>query len=395
LNDWHRAGVALAGIVGAILPPRALAAQVQLESDAVKIELTGRFQTQLAGSSCSDFSTETPASTPCTEDVPGLDLFIRRARFTLDVTFNDWISGRFQPDFAEIDDVELKDAWGLLNLQPGAEHPHAQIRIGHFKRPFDGFEITSSTQMLTIERDLDVPGVSGTTALSLDELTTRNNLSDRDVGVMVDGATPDGRFHYWVGAFNGRGPADNGDLDTEKQLIGRAQYTLEVAARPLAVSAAAALTDIAFTRADASIDARYFGAFELFADWGSFNAAEGPHVQAGVIFGKNGLEAEDGGTPDLEAGDPLASLFTWQAIGAWKIDVGESFFFESIEPLLRVTMADPNTDLDEDTVWGLTPGVQIFFGGRNKVALNWDFVSFGADGVDSENSFKAQYQFHF
>lgn len=394
MNHWLRTGVRI-GALTAVGWPAALAGQVALESDAVAIELTGRFQTQLAGSSCSDFSIDAPESTPCTGDVPGLDLFIRRARFTLDVTFNDWISGRFQPDFAGVDEVELKDAWGLLNLQPGAEHPHARIRIGHFKRPFDGFEMTSSTQILTIERDLDVPGVSGATALSLDELSTRNNLSDRDVGVMVDGSTPDGSLHYWVGAFNGRGPADNEDLDTEKQLVGRAQYTFEAAGRPLSVSAAAAVTDIAFTRADATIDARYFGAFELFADWGSFGAARGPHVQAGVIFGKNGLQAEDGGTPELEAGDPLASMFTWQAIGAWKLPVGESFFFESIEPLLRITMADPNTDLDDDSVWGFTPGVQIFFGGRNKLALNWDFVSFGADGVDSENSFKAQYQFHF
>ncbi len=407
MKHWPRAGArpsasiaaswmvtATAGVASALYPG-AVSAQVEFESDAVKIELSGRFQTQLAGSSCSDFSTGAPATTPCSEDVPALDLFIRRARLTLDVSFNDWISGRFQPDFAGVDEVELKDAWGLLNLEPGAEHPRAQIRIGHFKRPFDGFEMTSSTQILTIERDLDVPGVSGTTALSLDELTTRNNLSDRDVGVMVDGSSPDGRFHYWLAAFNGRGPADNEDLDTQKQLVGRAQYTTELADRPLALSAGAAVTDIAFTRADESIDARYFGAFELFAEWGSFRAAEGPHVQAGVVFGKNGLEAEAGGAPDLEAGDPLAGMLTWQAIGAWKLDVGDGSFVESIEPLFRVTMADPNTDLDQDTVWGFTPGVQIFFGGRNKLALNWDFVAFGADGVDSENSFKAQYQFHF
>lgn len=395
MNHWLRAAVGLCGTAALVVAPMPLVAQVALESDAVSIELSGRFQTQLAGSSCADFSVDAPESTRCFEDVPAADLFIRRARFTLDVTFNDWISGRFQPDFAEIDEVELKDAWGMLDLQPGAENSRARIRIGHFKRPFDGFQMTSSTQILTIERDLDIPGTLGVVVLSLDELTTRNNLSDRDVGIMVDGSTPDGRLHYWVGAFNGRGPAENEDLDTEKQLIGRAEYALEAAGRPLALSAAAAITDIPFTRSDATLDARYFGAFELFAEWGSFGAAAGPHVQTGVIFGKNALQAEAGGVPDLEDGDPLASMLAWQAIGAWKLPIGGSFFFESIEPLFRVTMADPNTDLDDDSVWGFTPGVQIFFGGRNKLALNWDLVAFGADGVDSENSFKAQYQFHF
>jgi hypothetical protein len=62
---------------------------------------------------------------------------------------------------------------------------------------------------------------------------------------------------------------------------------------------------------------------------------------------------------------------------------------------VAITEEEPNTDIDSNTVVGFTPGVQIFFGGRNKLALNYDFVSFGGDGVDSESSFKAQYQFHF
>ncbi len=367
-------------------------AQVVLESSATKIELAGRFQTELVGSSCSDFDANTPATSPCSGDVPGLDLFIRRARFTLDVTVNEWISGRFQPDFADVDRLVLKDAYGLLNLKPGSDRPHAQIRIGHFKRPFDGFQLTSSTRFPLVERDLDIPGVSSTTALSLDELTTKNHLSDRDVGVMVDGGTPDDRFHYWVGAFNGRGATENGDLDTEKQLVGRAQFRLEAAGMPLRIAAAASVTDLPFTRADESLDARYFGAFELFAELGDFDG--GAHVQAGVILGKNGLQDEMGGSPDLQAGDPLAGMRAWQAIGSWKLQAGDGYFVHAIEPVFRITMADPNTDLDDDTVWGFTPGVGVFFDGRNKILLSWDFVSFGG-GLDGENSFKALYQFHF
>ncbi len=384
-------GGALALVASAALAVPALG-QVEVSSKATKITVSGRFQTQLSTSSCSDFAGGSASST-CREDVPGVDLFIRRARLTLTVDFNDWISGRLQPDFEEIDGVQLKDAWGMLNFQPDAENPHARLKIGHFKRPFDGFQLTSSTQILTIERDLDIPGVSGTTALSLDELTTRNNLSDRDLGVMVDGGTPDDRFHYWVGAFNGRGPSDNEDLNTEKQLVGRAAYRLEVGGHPLELAAAAAVTDVPFTRSDGTLDGRYFGAFELWAELGDFDA--GPHLQAGVIFGKNALQSETGGTPNLEAEDPLANMVAWQAIGSYRLDVDGGYFFEAIEPVFRVTMANPNTDLADDAVWGFTPGLQIFFGGRNKLAVNWDFVVFGDDSLDSENSIKAQYQFHF
>lgn len=386
-------GIAIAATVLGLAATRSLQGQVQLTSDATTIDISGRFQTQLATSSCSSFVPGEDAASPCGSDVPGLDMFVRRARLKIDVTFNEWISGRFQPDFGEVDGVELKDAYGLLNLQPGADNPQAQIRIGHFKRPFDGFGMTSSTQILTIERDLDVAGVSGTRALSYDELTTRNRLSDRDIGVMVDGGDPDERFHYWVGMFNGNQPSDNGDLNTEKQLIGRAKVNLEAGSHPLAISAGVAVTDLPFTRADETLDSRYFGAFELFAELGGFSG--GPHVQAGVVFGKNALQNEAGTVPDLEAEDPLASMLTWQAIGAWKIDLGDQYFFDSIEPLFRITMADPNRDVGDDTVWGFTPGVEIFFGGRNKLAFNWDFVAFGDENLDGANSFKAQYQFHF
>lgn len=369
-------------------------AQVTFTSKAAEVSLSGRLQLQATTSTCSDYSTDnaSPSST-CGEDVPGVDMFIRRARFTLHAKFNDWIEGRIQPDFDQVDGVVLKDAFGRLNLNPEAENSHARITVGHFKRPFDGFQMTSSTQILTIERDVDIPGVSGSTALSLDELTTRNRLSDRDIGVMVDGSTADGRFEYWVGAFNGNGPSANEDLDTDKQFIGRAAVNLDVGSLPLQIAVAGALTDVPFTRPDESLGARRFGNVEVWGELGDFT--DGAHVQAGLVFGENALQAESGGTPDLVADEPFANMYTWQAIGSYKIPLGGSYFFEAIEPVFRVTMADPNTDLEDDAVWGFTPGVQIFFAGRNKLALNWDIVSFADDSLDGENSFKAQYQFHF
>ena len=87
-------------------------------------------------------------------------------------------------------------------------------------------------------------------------------------------------------------------------------------------------------------------------------------------------------------------MLTWQAIGSWKTGVGDAYFFEAIEPLFRITMADPNRGITDDVVYAFTPGVQIFFRGRNKLAFNWDFIFLGGSR-GSENSFKAQYQFHF
>jgi hypothetical protein len=46
-------------------------------------------------------------------------------------------------------------------------------------------------------------------------------------------------------------------------------------------------------------------------------------------------------------------------------------------------------------VWGFTPGLQIFFYRRNKLALNWDFATPTSDTLRSENSLKARLQFYF
>lgn len=365
-----------------------------ITADAVEIDLSGRVQTQTATSSCSGFPFE--AGSPCTGQAPAVDMFLRRARFTLGIEISELVDAEIQPDFSGVDQVELKDAWGRLNFSPSF-----RVMVGHFKRPFDGFQLTSSTRILTIERDLDVPGVPGPAAPSLDELTTRFRLSDRDVGVTAHGAPPGTGLRYWVGVFNGQGPEDDGDLNTDKQLVGRLQYTFRPGGSlPLSVAVAGASTDLPVRGQGDQPGVRASGErytnLELWAELGEF--APGPHVQAGLMLGDNPLQ-----TP---AGDPIvtdapvadrafASARAWQVIGAYRLAVPGSEILAAVEPVFRVTGAEPNTDVDDDEAWGVTPGVQIFFGGRNKLALNWDLVFFSDDRAESVNSFKAQFQVHF
>ena len=342
---------------------------------------------QLATSSCSGFA-EDDSESACAKDVPSVDMFARRVRLRLDIKVNDWISARIQPDFGEIDGVRIADAYGRLNLAPDMEHHHARITLGHFKRPFDGFALTSSSQFLAIERAILIPGLP---VASFSALSAGNGLSDRDIGVMVDGSTPDDRFHYWLGVFNGNLPTDNRDENSGKQLVGRVRATLSAGSLPLEVAVGASLTDAPFERANGELDGEYFFVGELWAELGDFS--NGPHLQAGVLLGKNSLPTITGEV-DLEAGDPLPNMLTWQTIGSYKFALSGNFFLEAVEPLFRITMADPNTDADDNSVWGLTPGVQFFFDGRTKLAVNWDLAILSGD-LDQENSLRAQFQFYF
>lgn len=372
--------------VGAALAAAPASGQVAVKSRAAEITVGGRVQLQGRTSSCSSFPI--PESSACVEDVPAVDWFLRRVRLEVTARFNDWIEGRIQPEFGEIDRVVLRDAYGRLTLNPAA-----RLTVGNFKRPFDGFQLISSTQILTIERDIDIPGVPGLTAASFDELTTRFNLSEWDVGIMLDGGTADDRLHYWIGTFNGNSPEENEDLNTEKQFVGRLQYSLAAGEMPLRIAAAAAYTDVPFARASGELAGRFFSAYELFAQLGDFDG--GLHLQAGYLFTGNPLQNRAGLPVQLEAGEEFARARAWQAVASYRIPVRRHFFVKAVEPVFRATGADPNTALADDESWGVTGGVQLFFEGRNKVALNWDFAFFGEDSLRGENSFKVQYQFHF
>lgn len=368
--------------------------EVVLHADAVEIDLSGRLQTQVATSSCSDFPFG--GGSPCTEQAPELDLFIRRARLSFGIGISELLDLEIQPEFGGLDEVELKDAWGRLDFDPAF-----RLQIGHFKRPFDGFQLTSSTRILTIERDLDVPGVPGLDIPSLDELTTGFRISDRDVGVMAHGVPEGTGLEYWLGAFNGQGPTDNEDLNGDKQVVGRLQYSFRTGdGLPVSVAAAAASTDLPVQAVDDQPGVRASGErytnVELWAEVGAF--APGPHVQAGLVYGDNPLQTEAGDPIDPDAPGPdadFASSSAWQVIGAYRIPVEGTDLLAGVEPVFRVTRADPNTGVDDDEAWGVTPGFQVFFDGRNKVAVNWDLVFFTDAAVEDVSSFKAQFQTHF
>ena len=81
------------------------------------------------------------------------DFFFRRVRLLLDVTVGDFLSARLQPDFAG-GKTQLQDAYLRLTFADDF-----QVSMGQFKRAFDLFELSSSTDLSLIERDGRIEGV--------------------------------------------------------------------------------------------------------------------------------------------------------------------------------------------------------------------------------------------
>lgn len=358
--------------------------QVAFKTGALEVSMGGRVHLQLGTSSCSAFPT--PDNSACAEQVPATDLFLRRARLTFTVKINDMIDFRIQPDFNKVDQVGLKDAWGRFTFSKSF-----RLKGGHFKRPFDEFFIISSTQTLTVERALAIRGIDGLLVPNLTSATVAYDLSDRDIGLEASGSTNNGVFSYWAGVFTGDSDLKFQDSNTEKQFIGRGQVKLGAGPKDLKFAAAAAATDQGYETPTEGLQGRYYYNFELYAEWGDFSF--GPHAQLGFVFGDNPFQNVAGADIDLASGEDFAKISTWQGIVSWKFPIGSGNM--ALEPLLRFGWADTNTDVSDNEVWGFTPGLQIFFYGRNKLALNWDIASPTTDAVRSENSFKARLSFHF
>ncbi len=358
--------------------------EVTVKTSAMELKVNGRVQVQASTSSCSEFPVADNSA--CAEQVPGSDLFLRRARLTFSVKINDMIDFRIQPDFNKIDKVGLKDAWGRFTFSKAF-----RLKGGHFKRPFDGFVLVSSTQTLTVERELAIRGLDNLLAPNITSFTTAFNLSDRDIGLEASGSTNNGLFSYWAGVFTGDSDLKFQDSNTEKQFVGRGQVKLAAGPKDLKIAAAAAATDQGYETIVEGLQGRYYYNYELFADWGDFT--DGPHAQLGFVFGDNPFQNQAGDDIDLASGEDFAKIASWQAIVSWKFPVGSGNM--AVEPIFRVSYADGNTDLGSNEVWGFTPGVQIFFYKRNKLALNWDIASPTTDLLRNENSFKARLQFYF
>ncbi len=238
-----------------------------------------------------------------------------------------------EPDFAPGTAIDLKDCYFRL-----APHDNFDISIGQMKRRFDLFELTSSTQMLVIERD---GRIGRTKVQSYSFLTEELQFSDRDQGVFLSAHTDNDRVRV-------EGAVTNGVKANTRPILGAKAFQGRVSFEPvkdtdlalhagLSVRPYRSIATPMMAPPDTSTS--YAPAFEISAELGNFNS--GPHVQAGFVSGTNPT-TYDGGTDDAD------SFLAFQVIGSYKHAFANKKWFEAIEPLVRFSYADPDTDEDAD-----------------------------------------------
>ena len=340
-------------------------AQVQIKSDAIEIDLTGRMHVQWNTTSV-DFNA-------AGVDIVSNQFLVRRARFTAEIKISDLVSGKLQPEYA-LGIFQLKDAYVDLTFDPAFI-----VRMGQFKRGFDFFGLESSTQSLVIERTGAVRGVNSCSGVgricSYSRFTERLEYSDRDIGLSVGGIL-DGKYVWSASVTNGEGQ-DRLDVNDAKSFSGRFEYRgagLRVGGN---VGAHDFVNDSTGERNDYGI------AYGADLNWGDYKG--GLHVQAGVVAGDNWRNLVDAGNPSTFA--------TAQGIVTYMALIRDSRIIEAVEPVGRVSWGDPDTDASDDDGFLFTPGFVFHFTGRNKFAINADVWS--PSSGDSEWALRTQLFLHF
>jgi hypothetical protein len=358
-----------------------------IEAGDVRLRLLGRVQTQFSTTSIEE-NELIAAGRILPTAIPASMFETRRIRFGAEVEFEKWLVGKIESELG-LARLQIRDAF--LNM---AFDPRFQLRIGQFKKPFSLLQLTSSSVWPVIERGVRIRGLAESFVLR-DSLSGGTRVLQTFRGIPVigeeqdilelflyqnfdQGASVHGRFGglgYHVGVFNGAG-WDRPDDTDEKSYAGRLTYTFS----KLPVTLGGAFSYREFRVTNDPIVTNGGTAFEADVEIGGFRKP-GIHVLGEVTLGENLAVADD----DFLGAQGIIAFY--KALDGTRI--------EGLEFAGRASYGDPRREVDDDEGLLLTPGLNIYFFGRNRLMFNWD-VFFVSDRLgEREHSLRAQAQFYF
>jgi hypothetical protein len=381
-----RRTLVLAAMLAGLMTRPAIAQTI--DAGEVKIKLIGRVQTQFSTTSV-DEAELIAAGRSLAIAIPESMFETRRIRFGAEVEYQKWLTGKVEMEFG-MGRLQVRDAFMNLGIDQ-----RFQFRVGQFKKPFSLMQLTSSASHPMIERGVRIRGLLESIAYQ-DSIAggTRVIESFRAIPVIGEeqdllenflyqnfdlGAAAHGRFGpvgYSVGVFNGAGWDRPDDTDS-KSYAGRVTYRLPI---EMPITFGTAISHREFRTANRpTIQTDDGTAYEVDVEAGAFRRP-GVHFLGEVVLGDNQQDA---------ANDFLGAqgILTWFAPVTGKR-------VEGIEFGGRVSYGDPRRDVADDQGLLITPALNIYFAGRNRLMFNWDFFRL-SDRFTNENALRAQAQFSF
>ena len=133
---------------------------------------------------------------------------------------------------------------------------------------------------------------------------------------------------------------------------------------------------------DEADESVYAGAWGADVQFGGYR--DGLLFQAAVVGGDNWRA--------IDAGGDVATFTAVQGVASYYVPLDHPRY-AGLEPLFRVSYADPDGDAAEDAAVIYTPGLMLYVQGKNKIGFNVDVYSRQTGGTDY--SFKMQAFLHF
>ncbi len=330
---------------------------------------------------------------------------IRRLRIQTNVRFGDNISLVIQPSF-EMGSLRMRDAFVRVGLTPTFA-----VVAGQEKSPFQRYELTSSNNLLSIERGLRVLKLSGKEGLN--DILVQNGYASHDLGAFFEAESKDHRFFAKAGVQGGSRESI-ADVNNAKSFFARATGTallnkdnqpqLQVGAsfgsRDRAIQCTGPGCPTTGYYADSS---KRTNAFGLDAEWGGFRP--GLHVIADFASGDNvpiARRINSGRNTANLANSADSNVVTFRGfhmIGAYRILTtgSDTRLIKIVEPAVRFDYTDPNTSVSNDQGILITPVLNLYFANSVELRAGMDlyFYKDATGASQSARELKFSWQANF
>jgi phosphate-selective porin O/P len=307
------------------------------------VRITGRVQFQAYALDNGDFAAIIgPTST----------FYARRVRVEARGNISERIAFVVQPSYegGRVSGFRLLDAFLDFRINDLTSRDTLSWRVGSEKRPIGRYELTSSTNLPTIERGAG----RGLVRVAANDLFLNNNFLAWDIGTSLTYAAH-GKYSLKAGVYNGVGEviADNNDA---KSWGVRATYAI----LPKVGVGGSFFSGDGIVGTDSSVR---HDAYELDLQWGKAGEpgffALGDYMQG---------EALDVGRDRMRGITAVASYH--HRLG------GAHPRFYAIEPAVMIDRGDPNTDVADDDAWLYRAVLGAYLTPRAHVRLSYELQNF-------------------
>jgi hypothetical protein len=257
--------------------------------------------------------------------------------------------------------LRLRDAWIDVRFSPEASKGALYLRAGQEKRPYSRYELTSSNNLVSIERGAG----QGLLPRGSNDLFSSNGFLSHDVGASV-------RYEYKLddvrlvtlklGAYNGQGESLN-DVNNKKSFGARATAgiwsKLDIGGSWFShdgIVTVGSVVDSTFTNYAWGADAQ----------WGK-PGDEGLYVLGEYLDGNDATAAKN----KIRGIQGLAAYnYRFKSPTSW---------LYAIEPAFRIDFADPNTTVDGDRSTLITAVFGIYMSSKAQFRVAYERQSFQDD----------------